>query len=150
MELKLPPVLLVALIAASMWLAARFVPALAFASPGRAIISVVLLFLGLVLGAGGVISFRQARTTVDPRKPGEASSLVIVGLYRATRNPMYLGLVCVLLGWALYLSNMVSLALIAAFIAYMNRFQIAPEERALEALFGDEYRAYKRRVRRWI
>jgi protein-S-isoprenylcysteine O-methyltransferase Ste14 len=73
-----------------------------------------------------------------------------VGVYRWTRNPMYLGMAVLLLAWGLWLANGAALAVISLFVAYLNRFQIAPEERALQARFGDEFTAYRARVRRWL
>jgi protein-S-isoprenylcysteine O-methyltransferase Ste14 len=83
-------------------------------------------------------------------KPDSASSLVVSGIYKYTRNPMYLGFLLVLLGWAAFLSNLAALALLPAFVAYMNRFQIRPEERVLASLFPNDYPAYRAKVRRWI
>ena len=83
-------------------------------------------------------------------KPNSTSSLVISGIYRYTRNPMYLGFVLVLLGWAAFLSNLAALALLPAFVLYINRFQIMPEEHVLASLFPHGYPAYRARVRRWI
>ena len=83
-------------------------------------------------------------------KPDSTSSLVVSGIYGYTRNPMYLGFLLVLLAWAIFLSNFVALALLPAFVVYMNHFQIGPEERALGSLFAQEYQAYLARVRRWI
>ena len=78
------------------------------------------------------------------------SSLVVSGTYKYTRNPMYLGFVLVLLGWAAFLSNLAALALLPAFVVYINRFQIVPEERVLASLFPHEYPAYQAKVRRWV
>ena len=83
-------------------------------------------------------------------RPDSTSSLVVSGIYKYTRNPMYLGFLLVLLGWATFLSNLAALALLPAFVVYMNHFQIGPEERALGSLFAQEYQAYHARVRRWI
>ena len=65
-------------------------------------------------------------------------------------NPMYLGLALTLLGWGVFLSNALAFVFIPAFIVYMNRFQIGPEERALEFLFAQDFLAYKAKVRRWL
>jgi protein-S-isoprenylcysteine O-methyltransferase Ste14 len=83
-------------------------------------------------------------------KPDSTSSLVVSGIYKYTRNPMYLGFLLLLLGWAIFLSNLASFALLPAFVVYMNHFQIRPEERALGCLFAHEYQPYLARVRRWI
>jgi protein-S-isoprenylcysteine O-methyltransferase Ste14 len=106
---------------------------------------------GAVVCALGVAAFRRARTTVNPMKPSSSSALVVSGIYHRTRNPMYLGFALVLLGcWVVFSSNALGFTLLPAFVLYMNRFQIMPEERALEARFGREFVDYTRRVRRWI
>lgn len=105
---------------------------------------------GVCVALLGVASFRRARTTVNPLKPEKASALVMSGIYRYTRNPMYLGLLLALLGWAFFLSNALAFLSLPAFILYMNRFQIAPEERVLAARFGQEFAAYLSKVRRWL
>jgi protein-S-isoprenylcysteine O-methyltransferase Ste14 len=97
----------------------------------------------------GVLTFRRAKTTVNPTTPAAASALVRTGVFRFTRNPMYLGLLLCLVAWAIFLSSVLALLSAPLFVVYMNRFQIAPEERALAALFGDSFAAYKRDVRRW-
>ena len=76
--------------------------------------------------------------------------MVSTGIYRVTRNPMYLGLSLVLVAWAVFLSSAWALLGVAAFVLYMDRLQIAPEERALSKLFGSEYTAYRAKVRRWL
>ena len=83
-------------------------------------------------------------------KPQAASSLVVAGVYKITRNPMYLGLSLVLVGWAVFLWSAWALLGPVVFVAYISRFQIAPEERVLASLFGSEYSAYKTKVRRWL
>ncbi|MGH8122848.1 MAG: methyltransferase family protein, partial [Rudaea sp.] len=112
--------------------------------------SLAIVLLGVACSAAGILSFRRARTTVDPTKPEQASSLVKTGIYRVTRNPMYLGLTLVLVAWAAFLSSAWALLGVAGFVLYMSRFQIAPEERALASLFASEYEAYKASVRRWL
>jgi protein-S-isoprenylcysteine O-methyltransferase Ste14 len=106
--------------------------------------------MGTVLIAWGLASFRRAGTTFNPLKPEATSSLVVSGVYAFTRNPMYLGFLFVLVGWAVFLSNALAFLLLLLFVLYMNRFQIQPEERVLTARFGQEFLAYKSRVRRWI
>ena len=113
-------------------------------------IAIVIVLLGVAAALFGNISFRRAKTTVNPFKPETASSLVTSGIYRVTRNPMYLGMLLVLVGWAVFLANGLAVIAIALFPAYITRFQIKPEERALMALFGEQYASYSSRVRRWI
>lgn len=150
LELKVPPPAVALLTAALMWLCAWAIPAFGFLFPARDLYAVGLAVAGAVTDVLGIVSFARARTTVNPMKPASSSSLVVSGLYTLTRNPMYLGLVLILLGWAMHLSNVLAFLLLPAFILYMNRFQIRPEERALAALFGQAFAAYKSRVRRWL
>jgi protein-S-isoprenylcysteine O-methyltransferase Ste14 len=96
------------------------------------------------------MSFRRAKTTVNPLKPETSAALVSTGVYSHTRNPMYLGMVLALFAWAVYLSSIWSLVGPAFFVLYITRFQIIPEERALDRLFGAPFAAYKTRVRRWL
>jgi len=150
LDLKVPPVAVGILTGALMGAAAWAVPRLGFTFPGRFVAAGSLGVLGALVAILGVASFKRAKTTVNPMKPESSSSLVTSGVYRMTRNPMYLGFLLILLGWGAYLSNILSIALVAAFVLYMDLFQIGPEERALEGRFGSEFVAYKGRVRRWI
>jgi protein-S-isoprenylcysteine O-methyltransferase Ste14 len=150
LELRIPPVAVVAATAFLMWAAARALPIAELSLPGRLPAAMVAVLTGLLVAVAGVVEFRRARTTVNPLKPDTASALVDGGVYRLTRNPMYLGFALALLGWGIFLSNPACLALLFAFVGYMNRFQIVPEERALQALFGEAFIAYRSKVRRWL
>src|SRR5581483_1730054 len=150
LELKVPPVALFVIAAALMWFASSAAPALDFTFPANLASSVGLALIGALTCLAGIVSFRRAKTTVNPMKPDSTSCLVVSGIYRYTRNPMYLGLLLILLGWAAFLSNALALVLLPAFVLYMNRFQISPEERVLASLFGDSYTKYLARVRRWL
>jgi protein-S-isoprenylcysteine O-methyltransferase Ste14 len=145
LELKIPPALTGAVTAMGMWLVSRALPTFSFAP-----LRVVAVGMGLTGAGSAMLSFWRAHTTANPMKPSSASFLVTSGIYGFTRNPMYLGPFFVLVGWALYLGNALAFLFLPAFILYMNRFQIEPEERALTALFGQEFVAYASRVRRWI
>jgi protein-S-isoprenylcysteine O-methyltransferase Ste14 len=94
--------------------------------------------------------FRQVGTTISPLKPNKTSSLINSGIYRYTRNPMYLGLLLMLSSIALFLKNFISFLIIPLFILFITKNQILPEEEALENIFGEEYKNYKKKVRRWI
>ena len=150
LELKIPPVLITSLFALLMWLVSRLTPAIPISPELK--ITFLLLFTGLgaYVGLAAVASFRKANTTVNPLTPESISSLVVSGIFRLSRNPMYLALLLALTGWGLYLANIFSLLVAVGFILYMNRFQIQPEERALEEIFGSEFNDYKKQVRRWI
>ena len=150
LELKIPPVLVVVLFVTLMWLLSLLFPGTQISAKFRMLACVVLAGIGAFFAVSAVLSFKKARTTVNPTAPEACSSLVISGVYKVTRNPMYLGLLFFLLAWGLFLSNLYSLVLSAGFVLYMNRLQIQPEERALEACFGAEFLAYKNRVRKWL
>ncbi len=150
LELKIPPVIVGFAFAGAMFGATRIAPGLAFVLPARLAFTLGLVALGLTVSAAGVIAFRTKGTTVNPLTPGASSTVVRAGVYRASRNPMYLGFLLVLVGWALHLSNAAAFLLLPAFVAFMTRFQIKPEERALLAKFGPEFAQYTAHVRRWI
>lgn len=150
LELKVPPPVVALLVAMLMWLASWAVPAMGFEIPGRRVVAACLALGGVVVSVAGVVSFRRARTTINPLKPESTSSLVVAGVYRVSRNPMYVGMLLVLLAWAVLLSNVLAFMILPAFVLYMNRFQIGPEETALAKMFGEEYATYCSRVRRWL
>ncbi|WDE07733.1 isoprenylcysteine carboxylmethyltransferase family protein [Thalassomonas viridans] len=150
LELKIPPVLLVLIFALLMWSVASWQPQAFLSAPYSLILALIAVISGALVALAGVLSFKRVSTTVNPMSPGQASSLVIRGIYHYTRNPMYLGFALALLGWGFYLANFYSLLLLLPFIAYMSRFQIRPEEAALEANFGEAFVRYKSQVRRWL
>ena len=150
LELKIPPPLQVIITATAMYGVSKTLPMLKFSVTGSKWLSVGLGITGLSVAAMGVTQFKKAQTTVNPKTPENATHLVTSGIYQYTRNPMYVGLVLILLGWALYLSHILALVLLAVFISYITRFQILPEERVMTQKFGDKYRAYLVRVRRWV
>lgn len=150
LELKVPPLLVWLLAAGAMRGASYAAPGLSFTLAGRSVIAAALAALGVTLAFAGVRAFREKHTTVNPLTPGASSSIVSGGVYRLSRNPMYLGFLLALTGWAVYLSNAGAALLLPAFVAYMTRFQIEPEERALLAKFGSEFAQYMSRVRRWL
>ena len=150
LELKIPPPAVAVLIAGAMWGISLVVPLLEMPTFIRVAAALAIALAGVGFSLAGVISFRRARTTVNPMKPETTSSLVCSGIYRVTRNPMYVGLLFVLVAWAVFLSSVWALLGPLAFVLYINRFQIAPEERVLSTMFGTSYSAYKSRVRRWL
>lgn len=150
LESKIPPLVLVVLVAICMWSAARLVPSLTVDFTGQGILTNLLAVAGVLVSLAGVVAFRRAHTTVDPMRPDKASALVTSGIYRCSRHPMYLGFLLVLAAWASHLSNLLSLVALPVFVAYMNRFQIDPEERVLRAKFGGVYADYEKSTRRWL
>jgi len=150
MELKIPPVVQVIVAGIAMWLIAYLLPQANLNFSGIAWLAGIFYGAGVVIALSGVLAFRQANTTVDPRTPDKTSSLVTQGIYNFTRNPMYLGFLLLLIGFALYLANVLAAFILPAFVLFMNRYQIKPEERFMQAKFGTEYQSYKEQVRRWI
>lgn len=150
LEARIPPPLVAAAAALAMWLIARSVPEMTIPFARRVQVTAALAIIGVVTVVMGALQFHQARTTLTPLNPGAASALVVSGIYRYTRNPMYLGMAIVLLSLAIYLSHPLAALGVVAFVAYIHRFQILPEERALRALFPGAFEAYAREVRRWI
>jgi len=150
LENKIPPPAVALLVATAMWGLAEATPNMPVDNTTRLALVALCYLLGAGFSLGGVMSFRRAKTTVNPLKPESASALVDTGIYRYTRNPMYVGFALFLLAWAVFLSSLWALLGLPLFIAYIQRFQIRPEERALEQIFGSEFLDYKRRVRRWL
>jgi protein-S-isoprenylcysteine O-methyltransferase Ste14 len=150
LQLRIPPLAVVGLAAGLGWITARSVPALNFEFSGRAELAATVGLLGVACSVLGVASFRLARTTVNPMTPDATTALVVFGIYRVTRNPMYLGFLLLLLAEMVWLANPVAFLVAPAFVLYLNRFQIAPEEIALRSRFGAEFNSYAAQVRRWI
>lgn len=133
-----------------MWALARRVPVADLALPAAGWLTGTLLLAAAGIGIAAVRHFAAEGTTVNPLRPEAASTLVAHGVFRFSRNPMYLALLLVLLAWGSWLGNGAAFVVPPLFVLAMNRLQIGPEERALEAMFGTEFEAYRRRVRRWL
>jgi len=150
LELKIPPPVVALLVGLLMWLASPLIARIEAPFWLRVGIAVAIACLGAVIAIAATVSFLRGKTTVSPLKPDAASLLVTGGVFRFTRNPMYLSMLLCLCAWAVYLSNWLALLFLPLFVLYINRFQIMPEERALSSLFGPQYAAYKEKVRRWL
>jgi protein-S-isoprenylcysteine O-methyltransferase Ste14 len=150
MKLKIPPPVMAVSLAVLTWMTSRSIPPLW--PPGA-----MVTYLALMLAVGGTVIdmsakslFLRARTTVNPLTPEEATSMVRAGVYRWSRNPMYVGRAMQLLAIAMYLASWVGLIGVAFFVVYLDRFQIRAEERALAERFPNEFPAYKATTRRWL
>ncbi|HEX8963646.1 MAG TPA: isoprenylcysteine carboxylmethyltransferase family protein [Rhodocyclaceae bacterium] len=150
LELKIPPPVLALAVAFGIWLIARAWPGFGFAFPGQNIAAAVLAGAGIAFALAGVAAFHRANTTHHPMRPHDTATLVTTGPYRVSRNPMYVGVLAALAAWALFLGSALGFVLLPLLVAYLNRFQIGPEERVLAGKFGEEFVAYQRAVRRWI
>ena len=114
------------------------------------VFSAILLFFGLLVFFLAVASFKRYKTTVNPLQPSKATHLVISGIFRFTRNPMYLGMALILLSLSFKFNLLGGLIVTLLFVMFITKYQIIPEEKAMLALFQDEFEIYKENTRRWI
>lgn len=150
LELKIPPPVAALLVGIAMWLMASRLPAIQLTGPWRLMFTGICAGFGVTVALLGLRALSQAQTTINPVNPEKASSVVTGGIYRYTRNPMYLGLTAVLVGWAVWLSVPWLFLGPIALMLYLTRFQIIPEERVMSSKFGRHYDDYRRRVRPWL
>jgi len=150
LELRVPPRLVAVAVGLGMWAVSFIEPDFDLPQSHHWATALAGAVGGAAITFAGAATLRAARTTLLPMRPRKTTSLVTSGIYRWTRNPMYLGLTAALVGWAAFLSAAWSLLGPVLFVLYVNRFQIQPEERVLTELFGGEYTNYTRRVRRWL
>ena len=150
LELKIPPLLLLALGFVLIWLVAQKTPLVDFSQFARNFVALAMSLVGAVLAVGGVISCVLGGASINPLRPALSQQLITSGVYRITRNPMYLGFVSFLLAWSFYLSSMYALLVVLGYMFYLTRLQIIPEERVLAASFGEDFDDYRSRVRRWL
>lgn len=150
LQLRVPPPLVGLVLAAGMWAISHVSLVLHWPLAARLSVAISIAVLGVAIALGGVWSFHRAKTTVNPLKPEKTAALVSTGVYSFTRNPMYLGMALVLVAWAVYLSAVGTVIGPLLFIWYITQFQIIPEERVLDGLFGESFAEYKKRVRRWL
>lgn len=150
LERKIPPVALFIIFIVAINHISHELVAFTVDLPLNSVVFALCFLIAGFVGLAGVYEFRKAKTTVNPVKVDTASTVVDSGIFGYTRNPMYLGLFLLLFGFAYWQQNLISIGFSFAFVFYMNRFQILPEEQALESLFGAPYLDYKQRVRRWI
>ena len=150
MNNRIPPPILLLLTGTLMWLVSRSSFNIPFDIQNPLIPSLALGGAGILIDLLALRQFRAAQTTVNPLRPHSATSLVCEGVFRYSRNPMYVGLVLILSGWSLWLGSLSNIGILFVFIGLITQFQIKPEEVALRALFGEAYSAYCLKVRRWI
>ena len=150
LELKIPPPAVALVVALAMGWVTRYGVLEGVPPPWRIGVALAVAAVGACFDVAGIIAFRRAKTTVNPMKPEKSAALVSTGVYRITRNPMYVGMVFILLAWAVYLTSAWALFGPLVFAAYITHFQIKPEERVLAARFGVEFASYQARVRRWL
>jgi protein-S-isoprenylcysteine O-methyltransferase Ste14 len=150
LEHKIPPPVVALIVAAAMWMNSISGPKLDLPLAVRVGVALAIAAVGVCCDLLGFLAFRKAKTTINPLKPQKTSALVTTGIYRFSRNPMYVGLVCFLLAWTAFLAALWPLAGPILFVFYINRFQIEPEERLLAQCFAERFEIYKNSVRRWL
>ena len=150
MSLRIPPLIQFLICGLLMWGIAILLPALDLSLRLFKYAGSILIAAGVLLLIAALIAFARARTTVNPVEPEQAKTLVTTGLYRISRNPMYLAMALILLGSALRLSNIGAFITPALFVWSITMFQIKPEERALQSIFGEDFTAYRQQTRRWL
>ncbi|MFK8014353.1 MAG: isoprenylcysteine carboxylmethyltransferase family protein [Gammaproteobacteria bacterium] len=147
---KVPPPLIGIAIAVAMWVVAQLAPVPSLVLPFRGVVAGLFAGFGFFIDAVSVLAFFSARTTINPLAPQRTERLVTVGMFRYSRNPMYLGMLLMLCGWALWLAQPLNVVFPALFVWIINRSQIRPEELVLAEKFGDDYQQYCQAVRRWV
>lgn len=151
MDLRLPPMLLAALLGLLAWGFDAWSPGPSLRElPAQGLLAATLAGTGAGIMLAGALALRLAQTTLDPRYPLRATRLVASGIYRLTRNPIYLGALASLAGWVVHLGQPLGLAILPFWVWYITRFQIRPEEAAMRERFGAAWVIYCARVRRWL
>ncbi len=150
MNLKIIPIAQVIIVAVSMLLIKLSISTGHIDGEWKLSLSALLSAIGIGLVFAGGNAFIKSKTTVNPMRPEDSSALVVKGIYRISRNPMYLGFVVILLAWGVFLGSALAFLMLPIFVWYIRTFQILPEEKALEDNFGENYKVYKSKVRRWI
>ena len=150
LDKRIPPPFVMVLAALSVKLISSIGITISFPYTVKISLVLGLLLIGLILDLTALKLFLKSKTTINPFKPDSSSHLVTSGIYRYTRNPMYLGLLLILLSVVVHYANLLGFIPVALFTIYITRYQIVPEERAMQALFGNDFNDYCSQVRRWI
>ena len=148
MNTKIPPPIVTATFGLIIYFSKSFSPVYSFENSNM--ISVIFLLFGLGIFSAAVQSFKKHKTTINPLSPDKASSLVNSGIFSYSRNPMYLGMLLILLAVSFKFNISGGLFISFLFKIYITRFQIIPEEKAMAKLFGEEFISYKNQTRRWV
>ncbi len=146
--IKIPPPILVIILTSLVYFSSTKLELIYL--PYRQIVSVIILIIGLIVIVSPVVDFIKSKTTVNPVKFKNVNRLVTTGIYRYSRNPMYLGMILIIISTTIYYLNFLSVFSPLIFYIWINKFQINREEIFLENKFGSEYLKYKSKTRRWI
>ena len=148
METKIPPPLVTLIFGLSIYFSRELFPTIEIKYSFY--VGIFLLLLGFLILISAVRLFRIDQTTVNPLSPMQATKLVTEGIFKFSRNPMYLGMACVLASLAMFFNIIGGIVFITLFCAYITKFQIVPEEKAMLDLFSEDFDQYKQTTRRWI
>ena len=148
MNNKIPPPIVTLFFGLCIYLSRPYFPE--FSNLVLNAVSIISFVVGIFVFAAAVSSFKKQKTTVNPISIEKASSLVISGIFKYSRNPMYLGMVLILLAVSFKFNLIGGIVLTMLFAGYITKFQIIPEEIVMDKLFGDEFEKYKNKTRRWI
>ena len=110
----------------------------------------IIIFAGLMVIFIAARQFKEANTTINPIKPENASVLVSKGIFSYSRNPMYLGMLLIIIGFSIIHNFLAIIVIMPIWIIYMTYFQIIPEEEAMEIVFKEDFLNYCKKTRRWI
>ncbi len=145
---KVPPPLVTLFFGGLIYYSTALLPSMTFRRQGLLALLILIVALSVIVAA--VATFRQLQTTVNPLQPKSASALATSGIFGYSRNPMYFGMLLILIALSVYTGAVASVLLLPVFILYISIMQIAPEEQAMGELFGSEYIDYCDQVRRWL
>ena len=148
MNNKIPPPIVTLVFGLCIYLSKSFFPEFSFSILSS--LSIISFIVGISVLVTAIISFKNHETTVNPISIEKASSLVVTGIFKYSRNPMYLGMSFILLGLTLKYNLIGGLIFTGLFMLFITIFQIKPEETAMEKLFDQEWKDYVSNVRRWL
>jgi len=149
-KLKIPPPIYMLLMATVMWGLDYYYPVIDLLTTPWNRLGLIVIFFAMFADGMSLLQFLRVHTTINPIHPEKTKTLVTTGMYRFTRNPMYVGLLLVLIGWGIILGSLMPFFVLPIFITILTIEQIIPEERILEQKFGQQYRDYKASVNRWL
>ena len=148
LKTKIPPPIITLLFIIVTYLSSLVIVPFKFSN--QSLLSFLIFVMGLVFVLSAMRQFKQKNTIINPMTPRKTTTLVVDGIYKYSRNPMYLGLLLVLTSSGVYFGSWLSLLIVPLFWLLISALQIIPEEEAMLELFGENFVKYKRKVRRWI
>ncbi len=149
LSLKIPPPLIAFGAVLFLYALNNFAPLYRINFLYQSYLSISVVCIGTTIALIAIVKFKQLQTPIDPRQPDKTHRLANSGIYKISRNPMYLGILLILVGIGIYLGAVSGLLAIATFVTYITKYQIIPEEKVLTMKFKERYQKYSRNVPRW-